>query len=552
MRPGYRTKGDRSTAFLIWIKGIFRGDMSHYALSRVRRRPPERMQGGNLSLAGQLTYAPRGSGKRALNLDSARVSLRTKGVIAFVIVMLYVVAIGITLAQQRATLRATVEQQRNLYQAEEALGRVNSALAYAILNVNEAYATPNSRATAETIALDIGAVQAGLQGLSERYPLMQPWIVRLDHNSAMIRAEWGNKRLVELRENLHQLVTQLDDVTSEARNRQQALTENFRHIYDSITLTSVVMGLAGALLFGGVVMRFFSLLVRDIRKLRARATEVVTGYRGMPIEITRHDELGALMESVNNMQSELRERERQLEIARQQRFHQEKMAAIGSLAATIAHEVNNPIAAITGVAEAIQDQRISNMCSGERCRPELILEQTRRISQITRQLAEMTTPYSPEPQLLDLNALLRRTCGFIRYDKRFGNIEFNLDLDSEVPAINAVADHLTQVLMNLLINAADASCDIVGREPSVSVVTRSSGAEVVLVVADNGCGMDAPTMARAFDEAFTTKAPGHGSGIGLFMCKSLIEAEGGRIELDSTPGRGTRASVYLPRPATRE
>jgi two-component system, NtrC family, sensor kinase len=521
-------------------------------LSKFRRRSPDEMQGGNVSLDGQLSYAPRDAGKIALNLDSARVSLRTKGIVAFIVVILYVVAIGITLAQQRAALRATVEQQANLHLVEEALGRVNSALAYAILNVNEAYATPDSRATADTIALDIGAVQAGLQGLSERYPLMQPWIVGLEHGSSMIRAEWGPQRLLELRDNLHALVTHLDGVTSGVRDRQQALTEAFRYSYDSITLTSVVMGLAGALIFGVVVLRFFSRLVRDIRKLQARAMEVVTGYRGMPIQITRYDELGALMESVNNMQSELRERERQLEMARQQRFHHEKMAAIGSLAATIAHEVNNPIAAITGVAEAIQDKRISNKCSGAHCRPELILEHTRRISQITRQLAEMTTPYSPEPQLLDLNALLRRTCGFIGYDKRFGNIEFKLDLDPGVPAINAVADHLTQVVMNLLINAADASAGIVGREPSIGVKTSLRGGEVVLVVADNGCGMDAPTLARAFDEAFTTKPPGHGSGIGLFMCRSLIAAEGGRIELESTPGHGTQVSVYLPRPLTRK
>ena len=73
----------------------------------------------------------------------------------------------------------------------------------------------------------------------------------------------------------------------------------------------------------------------------------------------------------------------------------------------------------------------------------------------------------------------------------------------------------------------------------------------MLVVADNGCGMDAPTLARAFDEAFTTKPPGKGYGLGLFMCRSLIESQGGRIELDSAPGRGTRATVRVARPAVR-
>lgn len=505
-----------------------------------------------MSLTGQLTYALGGGRKRALNEDSARVSLRTKGIIAFIAAMLYVVAVGITMAQQRASLRATVEQQLTMYQVEEALGRVNSSLAYAILKVNEAYSAPDSRATADSIALDIGAVQAGLQELNERYPQMQSWIARLEHSSAAIRSEWGNDRLVELRDHLHELVIQLDGVTKEVRSQQQTLTKNFGDIYDSITFTSVVMGLVGALVFGTIVIRFFSLLVGDISKLQARAHEVVTGYRGRPIQITRYDELGALMESVNSMQAELRERERQLEIARQQRFHHEKMAAIGSLAATIAHEVNNPIAAISGVAEAILDKRALNMCSGDGCRPELILEQTHRISQITRQLAEMTAPYSPEPQSLDLNALLRRTCAFLRYDKRFANIEFSLDLDSGVPAINAVADHLTQVMMNLLINAADATCDTADRPASINVETRSNDREVVLVVADNGCGMDAATMERAFEEAFTTKPPGRGSGIGLFMCRSLVEAEGGRIELDSTPGRGTRATVSLPRPTARK
>lgn len=504
-----------------------------------------------MALAEQSIGDPGTMGKSVLEAGGTRVSLRTKGIVAFIVLLLYIALIGFTLAQQRAALRVTVERQQGMYAAEEALARVNAALAYAILNVHEAYSTPNSRATADTIALDIEAVQAGLQGFGERYPIVQPWVSRLERGVAMARFDWGRGSLADLRESLHELAVQLDAVTSDVRGRQRDLSEDFRIVYDSITLTSLVMGLIGAVVFGGVVLLFFSRLVWDIRKLQAQAKEVVTGHRGRPIAVTRHDELGALMESVNRMQSELRDRERQLEIARRQSFHQEKMAAIGSLAAAIAHEVNNPIAAITGVAEAIHDAQKSTACPGGRCRPDLILEQTRRISQITRQLAEMTAPYSPEPQLLDLNALVRATCGFVRYDKRFSNIDFSLDLDPNVPAITAVADHLTQVLMNLLLNAADATGDIAGRKPSIVVKTGTSAGELVAAVTDNGCGMDAQTLARAFDEAFTTKPPGKGSGLGLFMCRSLIEAEGGRVELDSAPGGGTRASVYLPCPPAR-
>ena len=503
-------------------------------------------------LEGQVIEESHGREAGVPARGGARISLRTKGITAFVVLVLYVMLIGFTLAQQRAALRETVEQQRGLHGVEEALARVNSTVAHAILNVHDAYANRNARATVDVVALDIEAVQAGLQGLGERYPAMHPWIARLDRNMNAARADWSDGTLVELRESLHALVAQLDFVTSELRDRQHALSENFRVVYDSITLSSIVMGLMGIAIFGGVGVLFFSRLVLDIRKLQARAMDVVRGYRGSPVEVTRRDELGALMESINNIQSELRERERQLEIARQQRFHHEKMAAIGSLAAAIAHEVNNPIAAIAGVAEAIHDTRSSLACPKGGCRPDLILEQTRRISQITRQLAEMTAPYSPEPQLLDVNALVRSTCGFVRYDKRFRDIELSLDLDPRVPAVHAVADHLTQVLMNLLINAADAADGVANRKPSISVTTKWSGEEVVLAVADNGRGMDAPTLARAFEEGFTTKPPGRGGGLGLFMCRSLIAAEAGRIELDSAPGRGTLVSVSLPRPAARK
>lgn len=487
--------------------------------------------------------ATRAGGERGI-----RLSLRTKGFIAFGVVLVYVLLIGVLLAHLRDELRVTVEQQSSVFAQEEALARVNTALAYATLNVNDAHSTPNPRVRAENVALDIEAVQAGLQGLKHTHPAMQGWLPRLEASVSLLRADWGTASLLELRESLHELVSELDAVTVDVRKRRKELYDAFRTVYNNITLATLVSGAIGVITVGSAIALFFSRLVVDIRKLQARALNVVTGYRGVPIEVTRRDELGALMQSVNQMQSELREREDQLEVARQQRFHQEKMAAIGSLAAAIAHEVNNPIAAITGVAEAINETRRSAACPnmGEQCRPELILEQTRRIGQITRQLAEMTRPYSPDAQLIDLNELVRNTCAFITYDRRFRDVELTLDLDSQLPAVKAVADHVTQVLMNLLINAADATLEAAGRKPTVTIQTQSMEGGVLLVVSDNGCGMAPSILARAFDQGFTTKPQGDGCGLGLFMCRSLITAEGGRIDLDSESGRGTRACVYLP------
>jgi signal transduction histidine kinase len=176
---------------------------------------------------------------------------------------------------------------------------------------------------------------------------------------------------------------------------------------------------------------------------------------------------------------------------------------------------------------------------------ELILQQTKRISTISRQIAELTAPHSPEPELLDLNSLVRNTCAFIAYDKRFRSIDLALELDQGIPAVNAVADHLTQILMNLLINAADALENTNGRKPAIRVATRAGEGEVMLEVSDNGKGMDDTVLARAFEESYTTKPPDRGRGLGLFLCKSLIETGGNRIELESTPGAGTTARIRL-------
>ena len=306
--------------------------------------------------------------------------------------------------------------------------------------------------------------------------------------------------------------------------------------------------LLGLVAFGSIVTLFFTRISWDVRTLRARALEIVDGYRGPDLPVTRNDEIGELMQSINQMQSELRNREVRLELSRREHFHQEKMAAIGQLAAGVAHEINNPVAAITGVAEAIAQVRDPKHCvhAGALCRPELILEHARRVAAITRQMADFSAPRSPEPRLIDLNGLVESTCAFVRYDRRYRSVALETDLDRGLPALVAVPDQVTQVLMNLLINAADALEGASGRRPAVQVITRENGEHVVITVRDNGCGMAAETLERAFDDYYTTKPQGRGTGLGLALCRRLVEARGGSVELESSLGEGTIARVRLP------
>jgi len=263
--------------------------------------------------------------------------------------------------------------------------------------------------------------------------------------------------------------------------------------------------------------------------------------------VTRADEIGALERSVNRMRQELVAHEAQVEMARQQQFHREKMAAVGGLAAQIAHEINNPIAAIAGVAEAMCETHRATGCAarGAACQPELILQQARRVAAITRQISEFSSPQAAEPQLLDLNGVVENACAFARYDARLSKLRLDLALERQLPAVHGVGDHLTQVLMNLLVNAADAISET-GAPGLIRVATEARGGAVLMSVSDNGAGMDAGVRARAFDEFFTTKPKGKGCGIGLALSRRLLREAGADIELESERGRGTVVTVRLP------
>lgn len=476
-------------------------------------------------------------------------SLRTKGVGLLALLLVYTLAAGFVMNMERNNLYSDVRQLEAVHADEERQFNLNMLVTRAILVVNDNYYSANlEEPTARSITMQIEAVLNGLGKMVQSYPVLRDDVSTLQANLADMGKPLNRAIIAGVRGTLHKLVMDLSQVTSDIRSRKQTLLVQYRATFDRMFVIWAFTAAIGIVVLGGLVMIFVTRLAWDIRRVQDRAMAVIEGYGGKPLAVTRFDELGALMEAVNTMQLELRRHEMQLELIRQQRFHKEKMAAIGSLAAVVAHEINNPLSAIAGAAQAMIDQRAMYGSLDRRAtrHPDMILEQARRVMDITRRISQFSTPQSTEPELLDLNSLIRNTVDFVSFDRRFGTVKMLLDLDPQLPAIYAVGDHLTQVIINLLVNAADATEGRLDPKPGIVVATRRQEGFAVITVTDGGMGMDKDTLAHAFEEYFTTKPPGKGSGIGLAVSKSLIEAGGGAITIESEPGTGTTVTLRFP------
>lgn len=507
----------------------------------LKAQQPGNAQAGETAIGAKLLPAPGAAIPR-------RGTMRTKVIVAFALLALYFVASGRFIARERGDLLDIVHQTQQIHAELESLARVRTAVTHSIVTLEDLLDSGNINPQYDDIRFDIESIEAGLPELKGQAQEITSGLALFERRTAEMKAGRSRDKLMALRDSELNLVVKLDAVHGLRENRNQLLSQQYHELNDDISLHAVSLFMAGLAIFGVTAAFFFTRLSGDIRKLEARSVAVVNGYRGAPLAINRQDEVGGLMRAVNQMQVELANRERQQEISRQQLYHRDKMAAVGALAAAVAHEVSNPINAISGIAQNTLDAIQSARCPDTetlRKRAEMTLAQTERIGGIMRQLADFSAPHSPEPKLLNLNELAQATCSFTRYDRRFRGIDLVLDLERGIPAVRAVSDHLTQILMNLLINASDAMEGVVDRKPAVHVSTREIDGEVVLSVSDNGQGMDAAVLSRAFEQSFTTKPTEKGRGIGLYLCKTLVEQSGGRIELQSTPGTRTVARIHL-------
>jgi len=478
----------------------------------------------------------------------SEVPLRVKGFLAFAAVVIYAVLLTTFTYNKQTELVNEFEHLQDLYKVEEGLRQVDATAFHIVMAVFMNSNGADQSQVIQGFLENFKLLKRKNTELSMHYPLAGVNLVGVEQALLRASANPSAEGLADMNAELLKVKIEITDHIDESTREQKASAENFHMLWDSAALASLLFGLIGLLLLGAIIGLFFTRLTNDLHTLKARALGIIKGERNMVTPVTRNDEVGELMHAVNQMATALDEREKELVIARQKFFHREKMAAVGALAAGVAHEIGNPIAAMSGVLQEMIDEQASGELKDGSAKLAALQAQIQRLSSITREISGFAAPQPMERQLLDLNGLLRTTSGLMGYDKRMNRVSLQLDLDNQLPAIYGVADHLTQVIMNLLINAADALLDSKEEgEREISIRSELLAGNVSFTVADNGSGMDQETLNRAFEAFYTTKR-NKGTGLGLSLCYSIITGHGGTIEINSAPGQGTQVRVCLPLP----
>ncbi len=269
---------------------------------------------------------------------------------------------------------------------------------------------------------------------------------------------------------------------------------------------------------------------------RARALrELAKGSQQFHVRVVpvRDHELGVRTFALVEDQSELRSLENQLVRA-------EKMITVGVLSAGIAHEIGSPLAVIRGRAEQVL--RAQN--GGPRADDlRVIIKHIDNISSTIRQVLDFSRRQAIERQAVPLEAIVERARSLLEWKSEAKHVRIEVAIEEDLPPLAADPDQLQQVFVNLMLNACDASQE--GDRVLVrACVTRER--QVQIEVEDRGCGIAPEHMNTVFDPFFTTKKRGEGTGLGLPIAASIVRNHGGQINLSSTPGKGTIATVLWP------
>jgi len=305
--------------------------------------------------------------------------------------------------------------------------------------------------------------------------------------------------------------------------------------------------IAGGMVFGFIMTFLFSSwLVSPISQLAEGMSRVAEGDLNYKVRIESADELGKLAAAFNQMVRAVKERDLKLREMTESRLTQvEKQVSIGRLAAGVAHEINNPLTAILSLTSLA----LRKMPAGDPRRDdlEIVVSETSRCREIVRNLLDFARERPMERQRVNVNALLLETLPLAKRYESLAQVKIDLKLCDAPLDVNADAKLLQQVLMNLLLNAGEATEH--GGSVLLETDEDSSGHFAQIRVLDRGRGIPKEHINRVFEPFFTTKSAGKGTGLGLSVSLGIVRKHDGTIEIESVEGQGTCVTVLLPRAA---
>lgn len=333
-----------------------------------------------------------------------------------------------------------------------------------------------------------------------------------------------------------------------------------RHLTVFLSVVMVlVIAVAGLL---GILVAHY--LARPVAILRQATREIAAGDLSKHVEVTTGDEIQGLAIDFNVMTERLHEAQEHLsawnvelerEVARQteelQRLQSglartDKLASIGQMTAGVMHEVGNPLAAIKTKIQVAEEE--ADLCADCRSVLSEIIREVDRLSAFLRSFSRLARLRSPQMGNLSLGELVQSVTALVTEELQRKGVSLRVETAEEVPTIRGDADQLRQLLINLVLNAAEASPD--GGEILVRVrrldpfqkIEPAGGVNIDVV--DHGLGMSQEIIAKIWDPFFTTKA--EGTGLGLAICRQIVQDHGGAIQVRSKPGEGTVVSLTFP------
>lgn len=329
-----------------------------------------------------------------------------------------------------------------------------------------------------------------------------------------------------------------------------------------VHLLGLYMGVVALATLLGAYFALTRLIVRPLDALSRAAQRVVRGARELELPAQAPRELAELGESLRTMthhllqeEEELRRRvdevqraTEQLQSAQDTVVRSERLASVGRLAAGLAHEIGNPISALLGLQDLLLEGGLTP--DEQRDFIERMKRETGRVHRILRDLLQFARPGAERPEVSapgDVQAAIDDTLALVRPQKAFADVTVSTEVSSALPPVRLGHEQLVQVLLNLLMNAADA-CQGSGHVTLTARAGRELGGApaVELCLTDSGPGVSPEMQRRLFEPFATSKEVGKGTGLGLAVSRGLVEGAGGTLNLDTGHREGARFVIQLP------